>query len=303
MATGAYETPDRQGRFAVVTGANGGIGYEIARGLAGAGADVVLAVRDMAKGETARRTILAGSPAARVTVAELDVARLDAVARLASGLLHDGRPIDLLVANAGIMAVPSRQVTPDGFEVQFATNYLGHFALTGRLLPLLRAAEGARVVTMSSLAARIGRVDFANLQGERSYNPWRAYGLSKLADLMFAREFDRRSRAAGWGVMAVAAHPGIVRTNLGAGGAGGGMSGLPARIPGFSQSADWGAGPALFAATSPAAIGGGYYGPDGLLETTGGPTAARVPRQARDAAVASRLWAVSEELTDVRFPS
>ncbi|CAA9544196.1 MAG: hypothetical protein AVDCRST_MAG33-296 [uncultured Thermomicrobiales bacterium] len=303
MAGSRYEIPDQRGRFAVVTGANSGIGYEIAQGLASAGAEVVLAVRDMEKGETARQAIMAGNPAACVAVAELDVARLDSVARFAEGLIGEGRPVDLLVANAGIMAVPSRELTPDGFEVQFATNYLGHVALTGRLLPLLRAAEAPRVVTMSSLAAWIGRVDFANLQGERSYNPWRAYALSKLADLMFAREFDRRGRAAGWGVIGVAAHPGIVRTNLGAGGAGGGMSGLPAKIPGFSQSADRGAGPALFAATSPTVIGGGYYGPDGLFELTGGPAPARVPRQARDAAVASRLWEVSEGLTGVRFLS
>ncbi len=312
MAGSSYQVPDQHGRLAIVTGANSGLGYEIARRLAGAGADVVLAVRDRAKGEDAQRSIAAGQPAARLTVAELDVASLASVARFADGRLRDGRPIDLLVNNAGIMAVPERHLTPDGFEVQFATNYLGAFALTGRLLPLLRAGTKPRVVTMSSLAARMGPIDFDNLQAERSYSAWRAYGQSKLADLLFALELDRRSRTAGWGIMALSAHPGLTHTNLGKSGPGHGepsrikaitqtVTDQMMRLPFASQQPEKGAGPALFAATSPSAIGGGFYGPAGPLELTGGPTAAKVPRRARDLGIATRLWEVSERLTGVRF--
>ncbi len=313
MSGSSYQVPDQQGRLAIVTGANSGLGYEIARRLAGAGAEVVLAVRDRAKGEDAQRSIAAGHPAARLTVEELDVASLASVARFAEGRVRDGRPIDLLVNNAGIMAVPDRHLTPDGFEMQFATNYLGAFALTGRLLPLLRAGTASRITTMSSLAAWMGPIDFDNLQAERSYSAWRAYGQSKLADLLFARELDRRSRVAGWGVLAMSAHPGLTHTNLGRNGPGHGeRSPLKAitqavtdrmlRLPFASQQPEQGAEPALFAATSPSAIGGGFYGPAGLLELTGGPTAAKVPRQARDNAVAARLWDVSEQLTGVAFP-
>ena len=314
MASRTYQVPDQHGKLAIVTGANSGLGFETARRLALAGAEVVLAVRDPARGEDAKRTILAERPAARLSVAEVDVASLASVARFAEERLRDGLPIDLLIDNAGIMAVPRRLTSTDGFELQFATNYLGHFALTGRLLPLLRQGGGARVVTLSSLAARMGPIDFGNLQGERSYRAWRAYGQSKLADLLFALELDRRSRRGGWGITAVAAHPGVTRTNLGSSGSSLGaeslvhritsrLTGLFTGLPGMSQPAAQGALPILFAATSPAAIGGGFYGPDGLLELTGGPTPARIPKPARDEAAAARLWAVSEELTGVRFPS
>ena len=314
MSSHSYQLPDQHGKRAIVTGANNGLGYEAARRLALAGAEVILAVRDSAKGEAARRTILVERPAARLSVAEIDVASLASVERFADERLRDDRPIDLLIDNAGIMAVPRRTLSPDGFELQFATNYLGHFALTGRLLPLLRQGGGARVVALSSLAARMGPIDFANLQGERSYGAWRAYGQSKLADLMFALELDRRSRRGGWGITAVAAHPGLSRTNLGDNGpdhAGtgpvrqllGALTGQLMRLPGVSQPAAQGALPTLFAATNPAAIGGGFYGPDGFMELTGGPTPARIPKQARDEAAAARLWAVSEELTGVRYPS
>ena len=312
MSGSSYQVPDQHGKLAIVTGANSGLGYEIARRLAGAGAEVVLAVRDRAKGEAARRSIAADHPAARLMVEEIDVASLESVARFAEGRVRAGRPVDVLVNNAGIMAVPERHLTADGFEVQFATNYLGAFALAGRLLPLLRAGTASRVVTMSSLAAWIGPIDFDNLQGERSYSAWRAYGQSKLADLLFARELDRRSRVAGWGVLAMSAHPGLTHTNLGKSGPGHGEpSHLKAitkpltdrlmRLPFASQQPEQGAGPALLAATSPSAIGGGFYGPSGLLELTGGPTAAKVPRQARDMEAAARLWEVSERLTGVRY--
>ena len=313
MPSTTYDVPDQRGRRAIVTGANSGLGYEIARRLAEAGAEVVLAVRDPAKGEDARRSIAADHPGALLTVAEIDVASLASVARFAGEMTEAGRPIDLLINNAGIMAVPGRHLTPDGFELQFATDYLGAFALTARLLPLLRESESPRVLTMSSLAAWMGPIDFANLQGERSYSAWRAYGQAKLADLLFVRELDRRSRDGGWGVMAVSAHPGLTRTNLGQSGPGDdqrsplktitqAITSQLMRLPIGSQQPERGAEPALFAATSPAAIGGGFYGPDGLLELTGGPKPARVPRTARDAAVAKRLWDVSEELTGVAFP-
>lgn len=313
MSGTAYDVPAQDGRRAIVTGANSGLGLEITRRLAGAGADVVLAVRDRAKGETARQAIVADHPGAALTVAELDVASLASISRFAAEMIQVGRPVDLLINNAGIMAVPERHLTPDGFELQFATNYLGAFALTARLLPLLRESDSARLVTMSSLAAWIGPIDFDNLQGERSYSAWRAYGQSKLADLLFALELDRRSRAGSWGVMAASAHPGVTRTNLGKSGP---SHGEPSRLklitqavtdqmmclPFGSQQPERGAEPALFAGTSPAATGGGFYGPDGFVELTGHPKPARMPRTARDAAVAARLWDVSEELTGVTFP-
>lgn len=313
MSGTPYDVPDQRGRTAIVTGANSGLGFEIAARLARAGADVTLAVRDAAKGGAARDRILASDPAATVTVAELDVASLASVARFAGEHLATGRPIDLLIANAGIMAVPDRRTSPDGHELQFATNYLGHVALAGRLLPLLRASGSARLVTLSSLAAWMGPIRFDDLQGERSYGAWRAYGQSKLADLLFALEFDRRSRAGGWGVAALAAHPGLSRTSLGAntramGSRGpvqqviGVASGLMMSLPVVSQGPERGAEPALFAATSPDAIGGGYYGPSGPGEMTGGPAPARLPRDARDAAAAARLWRVAEELTGVPLP-
>ncbi|HEV2529579.1 MAG TPA: SDR family oxidoreductase [Thermomicrobiales bacterium] len=304
-------------RTAIVTGANSGLGFQVARRLAAAGADVTLAVRSIERGEDARRQILAESPDASLRVAELDVASLAAVRRFAGERLTDGQPIDLLVANAGIMAVPRRVLSADGFEIQFATNYLGHFALIGQLLPLLRASSGARVVTLSSLAARMGRIDFDNLQGERRYGAWSAYGTSKLADLMLAIELDRRSRAAGWGITAVAAHPGISPTGLSASGpeaAGADASPGPGeritsavadvllRLPFASQSPEQGARPILHAATSQDIIGGGFYGPSGFLELTGPPAPASISRAARDVSVARRLWAHSEELSGVYFP-
>lgn len=310
MTADRYQVPDQRGRFAIITGANGGLGYEIARRLSGAGATVMLAVRDGRKGEAARRSIKAEHPAAQVMVEELDVVDLAAIARFAEARRSDERPIDLLIHSAGIMAVPTRQTTRDGFEVQLATNYLGPFALTGRLFPLLRAANGARMVTISSLAGSAGSIDLDDLQSERSYKRWRAYSLSKLADLMFAREFDRRSREAGWSVRAVSAHPGVARTgmtttnpNIQSSSWQDRIVRLQVKIPGMSQPASRAVEPILFAATSPSVIGGGYYGPVGWMELRGRPGPVKVPKQAHDDAVAARLWEVSEELTGVRYPS
>ncbi|WP_035850717.1 SDR family oxidoreductase [Kitasatospora azatica] len=301
--------PDQRGRLTVVTGANSGIGFETARRLALAGADTVLAVRDPAKGEAAAARIRADG-GERVSVATLDLASLDSVASFADVLLERGRPVDLLVNNAGVMAVPTRHTTKDGFELQFGTNHLGHFALTGRLLPLLRAAARPRVVTVSSLAARRGRIDLTNLNAERRYRPWDAYGRAKLANLIFAQELDRLSGRHDWGIRSVAAHPGFTRTNLQRSGplmgreAGAFNPGeLVLQLPGLAQDPVYGALPSLVAATSERAVGGGYYGPDGPFELTGLPAAARVPRRARDLATAARLWTASEQLTGVAFPA
>ena len=314
MATATYSVPDQTGRRAIVTGANSGIGREIARRLADAGAEVTIAARGTDKGDEARTAIVREFPAATMRVAELDLADLASVARFAAGELERDRPLDLLIDNAGVMAVPDRHTTRDGFELQMGTNYLGHFALTGRLLPLLRRAPAARVVTMSSLAAWMGRINFDDLQFERSYNRWRAYGQSKLADLIFARELQRRGEINGWDITAIAAHPGLTQSNLtvsgpnlgrssGSTASGGGLNltELAYRIPGVAQTPLNGAEPALFAATSPDAWGGAYYGPGNLLELTGPPKPARVPGPAKNDDVARRLWDVSEQLTGVRF--
>ncbi|MFF4649117.1 SDR family oxidoreductase [Streptomyces sp. NPDC001380] len=300
--------PDRSGTLAVVTGANSGIGFETARRLARAGAEVVLAVRNAAKGAEAVDRIRREHPDAAVSAEPLDLADLGSVAAFARLLLDRDRPLDLLVNNAGIMAVPTRHTTADGFELQFGTNHLGHFALTGRLLPLLVRGRSPRVVTVSSLAHFIGRLDFGDLQAERSYGAWRAYGASKLANLLFAKELQRRSDRGGWGLLSAAAHPGSTVTNLqqtgpnlGTGREGGGMSALVMSLPGAAQQPEQGALPTLYAATGPDAAGGGYYGPDGVFGTTGGPAPARASRRAQDEGTAARLWDVSEQLTGVRY--
>ncbi|WP_327069822.1 SDR family oxidoreductase [Kitasatospora sp. NBC_01302] len=313
--------PDQHGRLAVVTGANSGIGFETARRLALAGADVLLAVRDGDKGELAAARIraetgrtgtsgAAGGPGGSVTAAALDLASLDSVASFADVLLERGRPVDLLVNNAGVMGVPARHTTKDGFELQFGTNHLGHFALTGRLLPLLRGAAAPRVVSVGSLTAWTARIDLTDLNSERGYRAMVAYGRSKLAGLLFAQELDRLSARAGWGLRSTAAHPGCCRTNLAYGGpvldrAPGGvnLTALAMSVPGFSQEPARGALPLLVAATSPGAVGGGYYGPDGLGELTGLPARARLPRGAADLTTAARLWRASEQLTGVGFPA
>jgi NAD(P)-dependent dehydrogenase (short-subunit alcohol dehydrogenase family) len=304
----SIDIPDQSGKLAVITGANSGIGLETSRELAGAGADVVLAVRNSAKGNEAMLDILGTHPDAKVAVEPLDLSSLDSVESFARTLNERGRPIDLLINNAGIMAVPKRNVTADGFELQFGTNHLGHFALTARSLPLLREAEAPRVVTVSSTAHRMGRIAFDDLQGERRYARWRAYGQSKLANLLFALELQRRSDRNGWGITSNAAHPGSTRTNLQATGRnlgkdshGSGVVGAFMSIPGTAQEAAQGALPTLYAATSPEATGGGYYGPDGLGELTGLPASARVSRRARDERTATRLWEVSEQLTNVQL--
>lgn len=307
MGWTTVDIPSQSGRLAVVTGATGGLGYEAALALAAAGAEVVLASRNDSKGANALARLRAAHPGATARFERLDLTSLASVAAFAETLLAAGRGIDLLVNNAGVMAPPQRQVTADGFELQFATNYLGHFALTARLLPLLRRVPGARMVNVSSLAADLGAIDLTDLKSERTYAPFQVYAMTKLATLMFALEFQRRSEAAGWGVDGMAAHPGWARTDIiGNGPASSGLRATLWRITKafllpLSPSAGPAALPILFAATSADARGGGYYGPTGLLELRGPPGAAKLPAQALDASVAARLWETSERLAGVRF--
>lgn len=297
-----HDIPDQSGRLAVVTGATGGLGLETAQGLAGAGAEVVLAGRNPSKGEAAERRIREAHPGARVRFGQVDLTRLASVKSFADDLLTAGRPIDILVNNAGVMALPERETTADGFEMQLGTNYLSHFALTGRLLPLLTAGR-ARVVQLSSIAHRGGSIRLDDLNHQKGYRPWPVYQQSKLAMLMFALELDRRSRAHGWGLTSVAAHPGVARTDLisnGPGKGGGLIARLANHLPGFlSHSAADGALPILMAATRPGREGGAYLGPQGFMEMKGPPGPARIDRAARDEAVAKALWAASERLTGV----
>jgi NAD(P)-dependent dehydrogenase (short-subunit alcohol dehydrogenase family) len=295
------QIPDQSGRTAIVTGANSGLGLSTARELARHGASVVLACRDTGKGETAKRAIEAAAPGAKVELAELDLASLASVEEFAAGFggAHDG--LDLLINNAGVMAPPRRE-TADGFELQLGTNLLGHFALTGRLIGTMQDRQDARVVTLSSNAHKMGRIDFDDLQSRRHYRRWSAYGQSKLADLMFALELDRRLRAAGSTISSVAAHPGYAATNL--------QTAAPPLVDRLvmqvtnllvAQSADMGALPTLYAATAPGVEGGSYVGPDGIGEFRGHPKLTKPSGSARDERVAERLWEVAEELTSVRF--
>lgn len=300
MATQA-EIPSQLGKTAVVTGSTGGLGYETVLVLAKTGAEIILTGRDDRKGQLALEKISREVVGARIFYEHLDLASLASIADFAQRM-QVRQSLDLLINNAGVMALPRRQTTADGFETQFGTNYLGHFALTARLMPLLRRASGPRVVSVSSLAHRTGFIDFGDLQGTRLYSPWKAYGQSKLACLIFALELQRRSDAAGWNLTSDAAHPGFARTNLFAGGPGGLLSvATDFAAPFFGHSAADGARPILFAATSPQAKPGAYYGPGGFGELRGAPAPALIMPKARDAATAARLWDVSEKLTGTSF--
>lgn len=298
----ASDIPSQRGRTALVTGP-GGLGYETALALARAGATVILAGRSVAKGAEATRRIRDAVPGADVAFALIDLASLDSIAAGAARLRDALGSLDLLVNNAGVMTPPQRRTTRDGFELQFGTNHLGHFALTAQLLPLLCKGADARVVSLSSVAARQGRFDFDDLQPERDYRPMVAYAQSKLACLVFAMELQRRSVAAGWGLRSIAAHPGISRTDLLPNGAGADSAAGRARklLWFLFQPAAQGAWPTLYAATAARAEGGAYYGPAFLGETRGAPAIARVPDRALDLGNASRLWEESERLTGLRF--
>jgi len=296
----AADVPDQTGRVAIVTGANSGLGLDTATVLADKGAHVVLAVRNLDKGNQAADRIRAKNANAVVSLQELDLTSLDSVRKAADQLRADYPRIDLLINNAGVMYVPTRETTKDGYEMQFGTNHLGHFALTGQLLDNLLPVEGSRVVTVSSVGHRIlARIHFDDLQLERRYNRVESYGQSKLANLLFTYELQRRLAAKGTPTIAAAAHPGVADTEL--------MRHLPAAIPDFlwrpfSQPAARGALPILRAATDPKVEGGQYYGPDGIGEIQGHPKLVKSSAQSHNEDIQRRLWAVSEELTGVTFP-
>ncbi len=308
----ATDIPDLTGRRAVVTGANSGLGLETARDLTRHGAHVTLACRDPERGAAALAEVQrTAAPGVEADVAALDLASLASVRAFADAWVAEHPAgLDLLVNNAGVMAIP-RGLTADGFERQFGTNHLGHFALTGLLLPALRLGTDARVVTVASNAHRFGRIDFDDLMGERRYRAWSAYGQSKVANLLFMAELQRRLDAARIPVRSYGAHPGYAATNLTANGPGAGDSGWARTkrrvIQGadrvLGQSAAMGALPQLYAATCPGLPGGTYVGPDRLFEQRGHPKVTTPTRAARDTAAAGRLWTVSEDLTGVRYPA
>lgn len=298
------DMPSQRGRTIVVTG-TGGLGFEDALALARAGGDVIVAGRNPAKGAEAITRIKAAVPDAAVTFEAVDLGDLASIAAFGGRLRESRESLDVLINNAGVMTPPERRTTSDGFELQFGTNYLGHFALTGHLLPLLRRGASPRVVTLSSIAIHRGNpaISFDDLQAERAYTPMPVYAQSKLACLMFAFELQRRSDAAGWGIFSFGAHPGISRTDLLHNAPGRrSVQGILRSLLGFLlQPAAQGALPTLFAATSAEARGGGYYGPDKLGGTRGFPTEAKIPPQALETDIAKRLWDLSEGLTGITF--
>jgi len=295
--------PDESGRVAIVTGSNTGLGYDTARVLAARGASVVMAVRDTAKGEAAADRIRKLSPGAVVAVHKLDLGSLASVRTAGAELAAAYPRIDLLINNAGVM-YPPKQTTADGFELQFGTNHLGHFALTGLLLNNMLSVDGSRVVVVSSIAHNIrAKIDFADLQWEtRRYDRVASYGQSKLANLMFAYDLQRRLAAANAQTIAVAAHPGVAATEL--------VRHVPgASLPGVNwlsgrllNTSELGALPTLRAATDPAVQGGQYWGPDGFKELRGYPKLVTSSAQSHDTAIQERLWSISEELTGVTYP-
>jgi NAD(P)-dependent dehydrogenase (short-subunit alcohol dehydrogenase family) len=305
MAWTEKDVPDQSGRLAVVTGSNTGLGYDTARVLAGRGAHVVMAVRDTAKGEAAADRIRQLSPGAQVSVRKLDLGSLASVRDAGVEMASEYPRIDLLINNAGVM-YPPKQTTADGFELQFGTNHLGHFALTGLLLGNLLPVEGSRVVVVSSLAhssLHRAKIDFEDLQWEhRRYDRMASYGQAKLANMMFVHDLQRRLAAAKAKTIAVAAHPGVAATELMRHWPGGGFPGMRWLGGRLLNSAEMGALPSLLAATDPVVKGGQYYGPDGFRELRGYPVLVGSGKQSKDVAVQERLWKVSEELTGVTFP-
>ena len=294
------DIPDQSGRLALVTGANSGLGLETARALAARGARVLLACRDPERGEQARQA-LAPIASAGIEVLAMDLADLASVARAAEQVATDHGQLDLLINNAGVMA-PPRQLSRQGYELQFAVNHLGHFALTQALLPLLKARAGARVVHVSSGAHYFGRITFNDLQGERRYDAWAAYAQSKLANVMTALELQQQLEASGSAVLSVAAHPGLARTNLqptSVAARGSRMEGLAYRwMDPLFQSAAMGALPQLYAATASGVQGGEFFGPGGLANLKGYPARCRLAASTRDAAQRQRLWLLSQELSE-----
>ena len=301
----AKEILPQNGKTVLITGANSGIGYQAAVELARHGARVMLGCRDAGKGQAALERLRREVPGAHAEVVLLDMASLASILGVAANLVSSGQPLDLLINNAGVMALPGRQLTEDGFERQFGTNHLGHFALTGLLMPALLSAPAPRVVTVASLAHRGGKLEWDNLQSERNYVPWTAYNNSKLANLLFAKELDRRARAGSSRLVSIPVHPGVSQTSIVANGPG--PKDLKTRLlftfgKFLTQSDAMGALPTLYAATSPQAQGGEYIGPDGFGEIKGYPKVVQPRANALDHPVAHRLWVASEQLTGVVYP-
>jgi NAD(P)-dependent dehydrogenase (short-subunit alcohol dehydrogenase family) len=304
------DIPNLRGKLSVVTGASDGLGLEIARRLALAGSEVILPVRNPKKGQAALARIAESAPSATLSTRPLDLASLESVADLGTHLLDEGRPIDIWINNAGVMTPPSRYVSADGYELQFATNFLGHFALVGRILPLLKASK-ARVTTMSSLGSRNGKINFTDLQSEKKYKPWPAYNQSKLALTLYARELDRRSERDGWGLVSNVAHPGLTATNLQSHGPDMGRDSksqmsivfpwIGRHFPSLVQQPATGALPALYGATSPDAKGDRFYGPGGLGHLTGAPVDQGYYQTAENMSEAKQIWDIAEKLSGVAY--
>ena len=289
------QMPDQSGKIVIVTGANSGIGYEAALALALKGATVIMACRSFKKGETAAAQIRDQNPKGKIILKHLDLADLSSVRSFANSFLDEFQQLDILVNNAGVMAIPYRK-TADGFEMQFGTNHLGHFLLTGLLIDLLKKTPKSRVVTVSSYAHILGRINFDDLNSEKRYQKWMAYGQSKLANLLFAYELQRRSANNAGSPISVAVHPGYAATNLQH------TSSFFSFTNHFmAQSQEMGALPTLYAATSPEIQGGEFIGPDGFLAQRGYPHKARSSKRSHDSEAARRLWEVSEELTGIQF--
>lgn len=303
------DVPDLAGKLAVVTGGSDGIGFGLAGRLVAAGAEVILPVRNQAKGQGAVERIQAVTPGARISTRQMDLSSLQSVADAAGGLVAEGRPIHILINNAGVMTPPYRQTTVDDFELQWGTNHLGHFALTARLLPILSAGN-ARVTTQSSVAARSNAINWEDPNFEKSYSGGKAYSQSKIANLMFGLELNRRSELAGWGITSNVSHPGVTATNL--------LAAQPhmgrttdtlsvrlirsmARMGILAQTVDQGLLPALYAATHHEAEGGKFYGPSGFQNTAGAPAEQEIYQPASDMADAARLWELSEKLVGLQF--
>jgi NAD(P)-dependent dehydrogenase (short-subunit alcohol dehydrogenase family) len=299
------DMPDQHGRTVLVTGANSGLGLRTSEALASKGALVLLACRDPQRGTDARDAVAAKASGPKPELVQLDLADLASVRRAADEVAGRGEPLDVLVNNAGVMALPRRE-TADGFEMQLGTNHFGHYALTGLLLPALLRAEGPRVVTVSSFGHKPGRMRWDDIDWQKGYSRWRAYFQSKLANLLFTYELDRRARAAGSPLVAAAAHPGYAATNLSAQGPAMAGNKVMLRLTAvsdrvFGQSDAQGALPQLYAATAPDVRGGEYFGPDGFLEQRGHPKRVGSTRHARNEADAARLWELSEQRTGVTY--
>ncbi len=301
----AAQMPSQAGKIIVITGANSGVGYQAALELARHGAHAVLGCRDLTRGQAALERLRREAPGASVELAQLDMASLASIRAFADTFLARQVGLDVLINNAGVMGLRTREVTEDNFERQFGTNHLGHFALTGLLLPALQRVPAARVVTVASLAHRNGKINFSNLQSEQSYGSWDAYNTSKLANILFARELDRRARLAGLSLLSVPVHPGVSKTNIFTNGMGE-KPDLKARIvklvaPLIMQTDSMGALPTEYAATAADVRGGEYIGPDGFGELKGYPKVVQARAHALDETTAKALWERSEELTGVRY--